>query len=173
MDHGQSQIISFVVTVVVIGLILALRWRRIGQMRPLKLEQLYVLPAIYAAVVALTVAQRPPGGSDWLWCGLGIIVGAALGWWRGKAIRISVDPTTHSLNQAASAVTFFFIAALVVVRLGLRSLFAAEAGAWHISAVVVVDALMFLALGLIAAQRLEMYLRGRRLLEAHQAGASG
>jgi len=169
MDHPNSQIMSLVITVIVVGLVLALRWRRIGQLRPLKLEQLYVLPAIYAAVVAITLVERPPVGSDWLWCAIGVIAGAAIGWYRGKAIRISVDPTTHSLNQTASPATFLFIAALVIIRVGLRSLVTAEASAWHISAVVVIDALMFLALGLIAAQRLEMYLRGRRLLEAHRA----
>ena len=141
MDHPNSQIMSLVITVIVVGLVLALRWRRIGQLRPLKLEQLYVLPAIYAAVVAITLVERPPMGSDWLWCAIGVIAGAAIGWYRGKAIRISVDPTTHSLNQTASPATFLFIAALVIIRVGLRSLVTAEASAWHISAVVVIDAL--------------------------------
>jgi len=165
----NSQIMSLVITVIVIGLVMALRWRRIGQMRPLKLERLYVLPLVYAAVVAITVVERPPALTDSLWLGLGLVVGAAIGWYRGKAIRISVDPATHTLNQTASVATFLFMAGLIVVRLGLRALLATEATSLNISAVAVVDALMFLALGLIGAQRLEMYLRGRRLLEAHRA----
>jgi hypothetical protein len=162
--HVSSQIMSLAITVIVVGLVMALRWRRIGQLRPLRLERLYVLPAIYAAIVAITLIERPPSGLDWLWCGIALVIGAGLGWTRGKAIKISVDPQTHSLNQTASAATFIFIAALVVIRVALRSVVAAEAGTWHISAVTVVDALMCLALGLIAAQRLEMFLRGQRAL---------
>jgi len=171
MPHGNQQIMSLVVTVIIIGLVMALRWRRIGQMRPLKLERLYVLPLVYAAIVAITVVERPPALTDSLWLGLGLVIGAAIGWYRGKAIRISVDPATHTLNQTASVATFLFIAGLIVVRLAVRSLIEVEGSSLNISAVAVVDALMFLALGLIGAQRLEMYLRGKRLLDEARASS--
>jgi hypothetical protein len=57
---------------------------------------------------------------------------------------------------------------LIAVRYGLRML-AREAAPVHLSATTIVDAFLALAFGLIALQRLEMFLRGRKLLaEAKQ-----
>jgi len=173
MDHPNSQIASFAITIIVIALVLALRWRRMGQARPLKLERLYIFPTIYAAIVAILLVERPPVSiNDWVWCAGALIIGAAIGWYRGKTIAISVDPATHTLNQTASPAGFIFIAGLIVIRLALRTVLAAEAATWNISAAVIVDAFLFLALGLFAAQRLEMYLRGRKLLGAHGASST-
>ena len=38
-----------------------------------------------------------------------------------------------------------------------------HAAAWHLDAAVVADALLLFAVGLIVAQRIEMYLRARRV----------
>jgi hypothetical protein len=43
----------------------------------------------------------------------------------------------------------------------------------HIDAALITDCLVALALGLLSAQRLEMYLRGTRLLADARAGRSG
>ena len=40
----------------------------------------------------------------------------------------------------------------------------ANAAAWHLDAVVVTDAFMLFAIGLIVTQRIEMYIRARRIL---------
>lgn len=166
MPQGNSQLTSYVITGAVVILILALRFRRLGQSRPLQLERLWVLPVVYAVIAAFLVAQSPLQGVDWLWCAVALAIGAAIGWYRGKSVKITVDPNTHALNQTQSAATMVFLVALILIRFGLRSVLATEAQSWHVSAAVIVDAFIALALGLIAAQRLEIFLRARRLLEA-------
>lgn len=165
MPHGNSQLTSYVITGAVVILILALRFRRIGRSRPLQLERLWVLPVVYGVIAVALVAQSPLRDLDWLWCAVALAIGAAIGWYRGKSVKITVDPNTHALNQTQSAATMVFLVALILIRFGLRSVLATEAQSWHISAAVIVDAFIVLALGLIAAQRLEIFLRARKLLE--------
>ena len=166
MPQGNSQLTSYVITGAVVVLVLALRFRRLGQSRPLQLERLWVLPVVYAAIAVALVAQSPLQGFDWVWCAVALAIGAAIGWYRGKSVKITVDPNTHALNQTQSAATMVFLVALILIRFGLRSVLATEAQSWHVSAAVIVDAFIALALGLIAAQRLEIFLRARRLLES-------
>lgn len=155
--------ISYAVPLVIIALVMALRWRRMSQVRPLKLERLWVLPALYALVAIGTFAATPPHGLAWLFCAAALVLGAALGWQRGKMMRIAIDPATHTLNQTASPAAFLFIVMLVVARSGARAALTPD-NALHLNAVAVTDMLIALALGLFTMQRLEMYLRGRRML---------
>ncbi len=165
----DSQLTSYVVTGVVVLLVLALRWRRAGRSRPLKLEQLWVIPAIYVVVVVALFFESPPTGNGWLWCLVALAAGAAFGWYRGRLVAVTVDPATHALNQRASPFVVILLAALIALRYGLRTVLAQQAASWQISAPTIVDIFMAFALGLIAVQRLEIFLRGRRLLEAARA----
>jgi hypothetical protein len=79
-------------------------------------------------------------------------------------MRIMFDPETHRLNQTSSPAALLFIVVLLVVRSGARGAMSYSGGAFDPMAAT--DVLMALALGLFAAQRLEMYMRGKRMLEA-------
>jgi membrane protein CcdC involved in cytochrome C biogenesis len=162
--HGNQQLISYLITGAVIALIIALRLRRMGQSLPLKLERLWVLPAIYAVFCAVLVYQSPPDGAGWLWCLGALVLGGVIGWYRGKTITIAVDPATETLNQTASPAGIIFLVVLILLRFALRSFAADEAEALHVGAGTIVDAFLALALGLIAMQRLEMFLRAKKLL---------
>ena len=48
--------------------------------------------------------------------------------------------------------------------LRVREVMEANAAAWHLDAVVVTDAFMLFAIGMIVAQRVELYIRARRIL---------
>ena len=103
MQGGSTNIwISYGVTAAVIAIVLAIRWKRMSRVRPLKLETLWVFPTLYAALAAYMYWAHPPQGWAWAFCALALGLGAALGWQRGKMMRISVDPETHALNQSAS-----------------------------------------------------------------------
>lgn len=167
--HGNQQLISYLITGAVIVLILVLRLRRVGQSRPLKLERLWVAPAIFLVVCAILFVQSPPDATGWLWCLGALAVGGIAGWYRGKTVTIAVDPATHALNQTVSPAAIIFVVALILVRLALRTAVASEAQALHVNAAVIVDAFLALALGLVGLQRLEMFLRARRLLAAAKA----
>lgn len=158
--------LQYVIPLVVMAVVMALRARRVSQLRPLKLERLWVVPALYTLVVAGLVWSRPPVGWGWSFTILGLILGVAIGWQRGKTMHIHVDPETHELGQRASIAGLAFIGVLMVVKLGAK----AEGGMMHLDVALLTDILAALALGMIATQRLEMFLRARRLLALARGG---
>ena len=150
--------------IVVGGLVLIFRMRRLTQSRPLKLEWLWVTPALLLALTVVTIIPSPPVGLAWLWLAGALVVGGGLGWYRGKMMHITVDPQTHALSSKASAAALIFIVVLVVIRYGLRVVAQGEMHAWKLSAFLITDIFMAFAVGVFGVQRLEMWLRARRLL---------
>lgn len=164
----QQTWVSYAITIGIIAVVLALRMRRMGKMRPLNLGSLWVVPTIYLVVAAIMFVQLPPTGWVATASGVGLVIGAAVGWQRGKMMHIHVDPETHALNQKASPTAMFFLIALIVVRMGARGIIGQEGG---ISPAMLTDPLIAFALGMFALQRVEMYLRAKRLLEEARGGA--
>jgi len=153
---------SYAITIGIIVVVMAMRLRRAGQMRPLKLGSLWVVPVLYLAVAAIMFAQLPPTGWVAIASGAALLVGAAVGWQRGKMMYIHVDPETHALNQKASPAAMLFLVALIVVRMLARGIIGAEGA---VSPAMLTDPLIAFALGMFTLQRVEMYVRARRLLE--------
>jgi membrane protein CcdC involved in cytochrome C biogenesis len=164
----QQTWVSYAITIGIIVVVLAIRMRRMGKMRPLNLGSLWVVPAIYLVVAALMFVQLPPTGWVAIASGIGLLIGTAVGWQRGKMMHIEVDPQTHALNQKASPAAMFFLVALIVVRMGARGIIGEEGG---VSPAMLTDPLIAFALGMFALQRVEMYLRAKRLLEEARGGA--
>ncbi len=168
---GQSgQMIQYAVTAVIVLVVLAIRMRGMSRMRRLRLETLWIVPAIYLVFAGTMYYEFPPTGLAWLMCAAGLAVGGGIGWQRGKLMQIHVDPETHTLNQKASPAAFVFIALLVLFRFGARSMM--EAGGsygTHVNTMLITDVLIAFALGLFASTRLEMYIRAKRLLDEARA----
>jgi membrane protein CcdC involved in cytochrome C biogenesis len=159
---AQPSWISYAVTIGIVVIVLALRMRGMSKVRPLKLGGLWIVPALYLAVAALMFAQLPPTGWVALASFAGLVIGAAVGWQRGKMMHIHVDPETHALNQKASPAAMFFLIALIVVRAGARAVLGESSS---VSPAMLTDPLIAFALGMFTLQRVEMYLRAKRLLE--------
>lgn len=165
---GQPSWMAYAVSIGIVVIVLALRMRRMGQMRPLKLETLWVVPALYLLVAALMFWSLPPTGWVGIACVAALAIGAAVGWQRGKMMHIHVDSETHALNQKASPAAMFFLIALIIVRSGARTVLGQSGG---VSPAMLTDPLVAFALGMFALTRVEMYLRGRRLLEEERGRA--
>jgi hypothetical protein len=160
--------IQYVVPIVGVALVLAVRIRRMRAARRLRLETLWILPAVYVAMVAALFHAYPPTPTGWLWCALAVVVGAAIGWYRGTMMTISVDPVTHKLNQRSSPAALILLVGLVVA----RRLVGYEFSSAGRVALLATGIGLSLGIGLLVATRLEMTLRGRRLLrEARAAGS--
>jgi hypothetical protein len=128
-------------------LVLALviyRVRRSSRERALKIERLWVIPALLLIAGALTIWQTPIAGLGWLWLIPTLLAGAALGYWRGRFTVVTIDPQTHDLTSRTSAAGVYLVVAVLAIRIALRFL--------------------VFAVGLIAAQRLEIWIRARKLL---------
>ena len=130
--------------------------------RPLKLGSLWIVPALYLAVAAMMFAQLPPTGAVAIASVVGLVIGAAVGWQRGKMMHIHVDPESQALNQKASPAAMFFLIALIIVRAGARSVLGQDS---NVSPAMLTDPLIAFALGMFTVTRIEMYLRAKRLLE--------
>ena len=157
-----ADLITTVMSFVVIAAVFAFRWRRIGRVRPLKLQRLWILPALYAAVVVATFVAVPPRGWTIVLCGVAGLAGAALGWRRGRMMRIEVDTGTQALRHAGSPAALALLFGIVL----LRQIAVAGGVRLGIDAMAVTDVAMSLLLGLFTVQRVEMFGRGRRLLAA-------
>ena len=158
---GHQSWISYAITIGIVVIVMGMRMRSMGKMRPLKLETLWVVPVLYLAVAALMFWQLPPTGWVAIASAAGLAVGAAVGWQRGKMMHIHVDPETHALNQKASPAAMFFLIGLIVVRSGARAVLGESGG---VSPAMLTDPLIAFALGMFTLTRIEMYLRAKRLL---------
>ena len=174
MQQGQvHSVVPYIIGGLLFVVLMGWRLRRMSQLRPLKIEWLWVTPAILTALTVVSLIPQPPQGADWAWLAAGLMLGGALGWWRGKMMHISVDPETHALNTKASPAAMIFILAIVVIRMALRGMAMGEASTLHLSVAVITGAFMTFAVGLFGVQRLEMALRATRLLgEARAAKAA-
>jgi Na+/H+ antiporter NhaD/arsenite permease-like protein len=161
--------ISYASTGVVVGLVLFFRLRRLNQERRLKLEWMWVLPAMMVLATLALLMQFPPHGLEWLWLGLVFAVGAGIGWMRGKLIPISIDPETHLLNTKPSPAALLFLLGLFVARFALRSVLDSHAEAMHLSVALLTDGFVVLGVSLFSISRLEMALRAWALLKAARA----
>ena len=162
--HGQvvqpMGIGQYLIPIAVFAVIFAFRWRRMSTARPLKLGQLWIVPALYAVVVAMSLAAAPPKPAGWALFVVGVALGGVLGWYRGKTIAIHVDPDTGTLWQKASPLAMLILLVLVGAKAAMR----AGGSAAHIDVASATDALLGMALGTFAVMRVEMYLRATRLL---------
>ncbi|TGX43487.1 DUF1453 family protein [Sphingomonas naasensis] len=165
--HAPSDWVRYAIPVAVIAVVMAFRLRSVGRARPLKIERLWIVPALYIVIATVTFQAHPPIGLAWLWCLAALAAGIGLGWQRGRMMRIEVDPETHAISQRTSPAALLLILGLIVVRSAARN--TAQFGGPALDVMTVTDVLIAFALGLLATQRLEMWLRARRLLAAARA----
>lgn len=165
---SQEQLIPLAFIPVVLILVLLRNRRR----RVLKPELLWVMPAIVTPLIGLGVwgsayspnAVHAPFGPDaWAVLALGAVLGAVAGWYRGKTITIEKEPD-GSLRSQASPLGLVLVVALFGFRGVLRPLIETHAAQWHLNALAVTDAFLVFAMALIVAQRVEMFIRARRVL---------
>jgi hypothetical protein len=158
---------GYLIYAAIIAVVLFFRFRTMSRSRRLKLETLWVVPALYALITSAILYQSTPVGIQWLYAGIALLAGAGLGWRRGALMRINVDPETHALNQQASPLAMLFILVLIIVRQGLR----VEA-TMGVDVAFLTDLAFVFALGMFSMTRLEMFLRARRLLDQARAAAA-
>ena len=163
--HGGNwltALLPFVIIAVVVGS----RLRSMSRQRPLNVGTLWIVPVVYLVLVGSMIVTLPPSAGGWSLIAAGIAVGAVVGWHRGKLIRIERN-SDGKLMQKASPLAMLLLLALIVLKLGARAIFGdTAAGHPGSAAMLLTDAFLGFALGLLSATRLELYLRARRILEA-------
>jgi Protein of unknown function (DUF1453) len=159
-------------------LFLMLIVRRGMTARKIKIERMWVMPAllILAGASLFTAAQVP---SPLIMAELAAALagGGVVGWYRGRLTHITIDPATHDLTSRTSPVGVVLIAVLFAARYGIRVAFPSAGyehpGSLGSQAGAIADALALFGIGAMVVQRLEMWLRCRRLLAEAQGAGTG
>lgn len=172
MPPPQQTIVGYAVAAVLIVVVLYFRLRRMGRARPLRIGTLWIVPAIFVVVTALNFVQFPPQPGDWPWLVISLFLGSALGWQRGKLMKIWVEPDTGRLMLQGTPWAVIFLVALILIRMLLRGGLEMEARTWAIGPALINDGFVIFALGLFGVMRAEMALRAQRLRKVH-ADAGG
>jgi hypothetical protein len=170
--HGANPAFGMIITVVIVVAVLVLRNRR---PRKLRIEALWIRPVLFFVAIALALAAAPPplAPLSVALMALAVVIGAGLGWQRGRFMRIDVHPETHDLTSTASPVGMIFIVAILALRIGMRGLVMQSHAFFGLPATAITDALILLVGAMIVTQSLEMWLRARRLLAEAIAAKAG
>jgi hypothetical protein len=167
VQHPGGNWLTALLPFVIIAVVVGLRLRSMSKEWPLKIQTLWVIPVAYLLLVGWMLFALPPTLLGWGLLALGLVIGAALGWHRGKLIRIDRNEATGELRQKASPLAMVLLLALIVLKLGARAIFGETAAGHPASgAMLLTDAFIGFALGLLSATRLELYLRAKRILAA-------
>lgn len=168
-----EQLIPLIVIAIVLPLVL-LRNRR---PRTLHLRWMWVVPALIIPLIGFGLwgtAYADPmhasfGPVDWALLAAGLALGAAAGWWRGKMVVIHKD-TDGVLKAQASPLGLILIIAFLLGRNALRAVLEPHAAEWGLNVLAVSDAFLLFAIGLVVTQRVEMYIRARRIMAGRPDG---
>jgi hypothetical protein len=157
-----------------LGVVVLLVVLRNSRARRLRIERLWVLPAVYIVLLAMSLSAAPPEITP-LSIGLltgGFAIGSAIGWQRARFTQIHIHPETHELSSRASPIGLIFIFAVLALRLVARDFLAGHAGSMHLPIVAIGDAFLAMAIGILATQRIELWIRASRMLADARAAAS-
>ena len=170
MDLSSQHALPYILPLLILLLIL----RRNLRARSLRMERLWVFPAILILGTVAPMSGEPfPGLVTLIGFICALAVGATVGWWRGRLTTINIDPATHDLTSQASIAGTILIGAVFALRYGVKmALASGGALPWgqRLDVAGVTQGLMIFAAAATTAQRLEMFIRCRRLLSQARGG---
>ena len=155
-----------------IGVALVIILLRNSRPRRLRIERLWLLPAIYLVGLVSALSAAPPPITP-VSIGLlvaGFLIGAALGWQRARFTVIDIHPETHDLTSRASPIGIIFIFAILLVRFGARDFLAAHPDFLHLPVIAIGEALLVMVVATLTAQRLEIWRRASQMLADARRG---
>lgn len=164
----QQQLIPLIAIAVIIPLVL-LRNRRPRTLRP---QFLWVMPLIVVALIGSGIWAMSLGGRghapteplSLLILAVGLALGCAFGWQRGKMTTIYKEPD-GTLKAQASPIGIVIIVAVLVARRALEPWLEAHAADWHVNPNAILEAFMLFAAGMVVVQRIEMWIRAKRIAQ--------
>jgi hypothetical protein len=162
----QQQLIPLIIIAVVIPLVL-LRNRKPRTLRPqfMWVMPLLVVAAIGAGIWGMSVSGRgdaPVDPVSLLILAVGLGLGCAFGWQRGKMTTIFKEPD-GTLKAQTSPLGLIIVIAILIARRALEPWLEAHAADWNINPLAILEAFMLFAAGMVVTQRIEMWIRARNI----------
>jgi uncharacterized membrane protein len=157
---------------IAIAIVLPLVLLRNRAPRTLKLNRMWILPAIFVPFIAFGLwgmrqgplaDLSPYAPVDWAILAAAVGLGIVAGWWRGKMITIHKDGD-GVLKAQASPLGLVILVALLLGRQALRPWLEGHADAFGLNITAVEQAFLIFVVGLIVVQRVEMFLRARTVM---------
>jgi len=149
-----------IVALIILIFFIGFRLRRMRKYQTLRIKRLWIIPLLLTTIMLISFYRLPPNSTQWMWAVLAIAVGGMIGWYRGKLMEIKVDPTSNVLIHRASPAAIIFIIVIILGRLSLR-FYGASNG---LDLTSLTDALIAFSVGFFSATRMEMYIRGQKIL---------
>ena len=168
----QQQAFQYFLPILIILPVLYFRMRKMARAQPLKLDRLWIRPALFLVVTALVLLAPPPPhhpervlvALDFAWLALAAGLGAVAGWHWGRTMTIDVHPENGTLMVKGGQAALVVLVVLILFRMGLRAGLSVEAKAWHINILLVSDASIVFTAFLFSLRSAEMYLRAKRVM---------
>ena len=171
----QQQLIQTFLPILILLLVLYFRTRRMSRAQPLKLNRLWIRPAVILAVVALALLAPQPhqavrhfAGMDWAWLAVAAGIGAVGGWYLGRTMAIEVHPEDGTLMVTGGQAALLVLGVLILLRLGLRTGLAVEGQTLHLDVLLISDASIVFTAALFTVRAIEMYIRAQRVMASSQ-----
>ena len=160
---------------IVIAVMLPLIVLRNRRPRTLRLEWMWVMPLLVVGLIGFGLwgmsfsdpEHAVLDAASWAILALGALLGAAFGWQRGRMVTIEKH-ADGSLKAQASPVGIVIIVGVLLLRQALKPWLEANAEAWRVNPLAILEAFMVFAAAMVVMQRIEMFIRARRI----QAGQS-
>jgi hypothetical protein len=171
MPFDTASTSPYVAPTLLFGVVLLLLVLRNRRPRPLRVELLWIRPVLLLIIFGLGASRAPPPLTllDLTVFAAAAAMGVALGWQRGRFMRIDVDPETHAVTSRASVFGIVFVLGVLLLRVLATGAMRDNAAQLPISPIVGSDALVVLVVAMVATQGVEMWIRARRLLAQAQA----
>ncbi len=150
--------------------IMALRMMRMKKARPLRLPLLWIMPLFVTAAVALAFYGMPPSGLGWLCAAAGVVVGGAIGAQRARLTHLHIEgegSKARVMMRQSPLAILLIVAVFIARRFVLPSGGMQESGHPAGNALLMMDATLGFALGMVVALRLVLWLRARTMVANH------
>lgn len=162
----QEQLIPLIAIAVLIPVIL-LRNRSPRTLRPqfMWIMPLLVVAAIGSGIWGMSMSGRghaPVEPLSLLILAVGLALGCAFGWQRGKMTTIYKE-ADGTLKAQASPIGLVIVIGIVIARQTLRPWLESHAADWHVNPTAILEAFMLFAAGTVVVQRVEMWIRANRI----------
>ena len=165
---SPQQLIPLVAILIALPLIL-MRNRRPRILRP---QWLWVMPTLIVLLMALALwgtsmsPDMPHTAFDalaWAILAAGRGLGGVFGWWRGRMTTIEKH-ADGTLKAQASPLGLILIIAVMLGRRALTAFLEPHAAEYGLNPLAIADAFLLFVVGMIVVQRIEMFIRARRIL---------
>lgn len=164
---GDKSMLQTILPIIVLVVVLGLRLRSMSKPQPLRSARMWIVPGVLVLLGIMMLIASPLTPAGMAISAATFIAGATLGWHRGKMIRIWRDENTGLPMQQASPAAMVFLLVIIVARYVVRAYFGVAPGngpAMDPRALIVTDALLTFAIGLVVVTRAELFLRMRRVM---------